>query len=222
MRWRQNRATVCTWIDSTIVKAHRAASGAKGGRRIRIGISRGGRTTKIHAVVMARVDHWRLHPMTKAVSKQLLAIYDKPMIYYPLSVLMIAGIREILLISSPTDLPHFRRLLGDGNQWGISISYAEQAQPAGIAQAIVIAAEFLADGPSCLILGDNLFYGGGLTPLLKRAVARPSGATIFAYRGERSRALRGARLRRRWSRSQYRGKATTSEIQLCRDGALFL
>jgi glucose-1-phosphate thymidylyltransferase len=124
----------------------------------------------------------RLHPMTKAVSKQLLAIYDKPMIYYPLSVLMIAGIREILLISSPTDLPHFRRLIGDGNQWGISISYAEQAQPSGIAQAIVIAAEFLADRPSCLILGDNLFYGGGLTPLLTRAVARTSGATILAYR----------------------------------------
>src|SRR5262245_29389663 len=140
------------------------------------------RDLEMRGILLAGGLATRLHPITKAISKQLLPVYDKPMIYYPLSVLMIAGIREILLISSPTDLPHFRRLCSDGQQWGISISYAEQERPAGIAQAFVIAAEFLADGPSCLILGDNLFYGGGLTPLLRRAMARTSGATVFAYR----------------------------------------
>jgi glucose-1-phosphate thymidylyltransferase len=124
----------------------------------------------------------RLHPITKAVSKQLLPVYDKPMIYYSLSVLMIAGIRDILVVSTPDDLPQFRRLLRDGDQWGIKLSYAEQARPEGIAQAILIARDFLAGGPSCLILGDNLFYGGGLPQLLNRAVARTNGATIFAYR----------------------------------------
>jgi glucose-1-phosphate thymidylyltransferase len=124
----------------------------------------------------------RLHPITKAVSKQLLPVYDKPMIYYSLSVLMIAGIRDILVVSTPDDLPQFRRLLQDGNQWGIKLSYAEQARPDGIAQAILIARDFLAGGPSCLILGDNLFYGGGVPQLLNRAVARTNGATIFAYR----------------------------------------
>jgi glucose-1-phosphate thymidylyltransferase len=124
----------------------------------------------------------RMHPITKAISKQLLPVYDKPMIYYPLSVLMIAGIREILLISSPGDLPQFRRLLEDGAQWGIKLSYAEQSQPDGIARAILIARDFLSGGRACLILGDNLFYGGGFTPLLNRAMSRTQGATVFAYR----------------------------------------
>src|SRR5712672_257515 len=123
-----------------------------------------------------------LHPFTKAISKHLLPIYDKPMIYYPLSVLMIAGIREIQVVSTPDDLPQFRKLLLDGSQWGIKLSYAEQPRPDGIARAILIAGDFLAGGPSCLILGDNLFYGGGVTPMLNRAIARKSGATVFAYR----------------------------------------
>jgi glucose-1-phosphate thymidylyltransferase len=124
----------------------------------------------------------RLHPITKAISKQLLPVYDKPMIYYPLSVLMLAGIQDILVISTPGDLPQFQRLLGDGSQWGIRLSYAQQPHPDGIARAIMIAGDFLGGDSSSLILGDNLFYGGGLTPLLNRATARTSGATVFAYR----------------------------------------
>src|SRR6266550_1864881 len=124
----------------------------------------------------------RLHPITKAISKQLLPVYDKPMIYYPLSVLMLAGIQDILVISTPGDLPQFQRLLGDGSQWGIRLSYAQQPRPDGIARAITIAGDFLGGDSSSLILGDNFFYGGGLTPLLHRATARTSGATVFAYR----------------------------------------
>jgi glucose-1-phosphate thymidylyltransferase len=136
----------------------------------------------MRGILLAGGKATRLHPITKAISKQLLPIYDKPMIYYPLSVLMIAGIREILVISSPGDLPQFRKLLGDGSQWGIRLSYAEQQHPDGIARALLIASDFLAGGSSCLILGDNLFYGDGISPLLKRTVARTEGATIFAYR----------------------------------------
>ncbi len=173
-------------------------------------------------IILAGGTGARLHPVTYAVSKQLLPVYDKPMVYYPLSTLMLSGIRDILLISTPIDLPAFQRLLGDGSQWGLSFSYAEQPRPEGLAQAFIIGRRFVGADPVALVLGDNLFYGHGLPEQLQKAAAQVQGATVFAYHVSDPQRYGVVQFDAAGLRARDRGETAAAEVELRGDGTLLL